>query len=177
MAHSRGSALRGRTRRPTDWGLGPEQDGLIAIAANATVLWSAGVVPVATVFTIMRIRGYVSVWLEASAGIGDGFAFAHGIYMMDSDSFAVGVTAALDPIGDADSDQWIWHSFGDVRTITATIADGVNAGSVYNRIEIDSKAMRKGFDSERVLVGVTQFVETGTATVEMHADSRVLVKT
>lgn len=97
--------------------------------------------------------------------------------MMTEDAFLIGATAALDPIDDANSDMWIWHSFADLHQVTATTADGVNAGSNVFRQEIDSKAMRKEFDPERVMVGVTQVVEIGVATMIVKAQTRQLFKT
>ena len=117
------------------------------------------------------------VVLLTAAAAGDGFFGATGIYMMTEDAFAIGGTAALDPIDDANSDMWIWHSFWDVRAITTTISDGVNAVAASQRIVIDSKAMRKGFDPERVMVMITQVIESGTATAEMNAETRQLFKT
>ena len=114
--------------------------------------------------------------MTAATAVGDGFRGAVGIYMMTTAAFAIGPTAALGPLTEANSDMWLWHSFFDLRIITATIADGVNAVAANHRIEIDSKAMRKDFDPERVLVGVTEVVEVGTATMENHAEVRVLVK-
>ena len=122
----------------------------------------------------MRTRGLANVTLQTTAAIGDGFRGAHGIYMMTSSAFAVGVTAAIGPLTEMNSDMWIWHSFFDVRSITATIGDGVNAQSCYSNVIIDSKAMRKSFDPERVMVGVTEVVENGAATAELNADSRQL---
>ena len=95
--------------------------------------------------------------------------------MMTEDAFAIGVTAALDPLVDANSDMWLWHSFGAVTSPSGTFADGVNAFSIVQRIEIDSKAMRKNFDAERVMVGVTGAIEEGTATMVMKADTRQLL--
>jgi len=115
--------------------------------------------------------------LRATSAPADGFDFAHGIYMMTEDAFAIGVTAALDPQSDANSDMWLWHSFGSIRSITATIADGVNAFSCVSHITIDSKAMRKDFDPERVMVGVTGVAEIGTATATLSAQVRQLFKT
>ena len=113
-----------------------------------------------------------------SGPVGEGFRGAHGIYLMTEDAFSVGVTAALDPLIDSNADMWLWHSFFDVRMITATPADGSNAFAAVSRIEIDSKAMRKGFDPERVMVGVTGVTETGAAAVAILAgETRQLFKT
>ena len=166
---------RGQTRRITDWGLGPaafdEQ-----ITGSGKTLWSQGTTP-STNLTVIRTRGIVSVYRVSGVAVGDGFSGAHGIYMMTEDAFAVGVTAALDPQQDANSDMWLWHSFFDVRGITAIIANGVNAYATVSRIVIDSKAMRKNFDPERVMVGVTGVTLIGGSVAEIHADSRQLFKT
>ncbi len=116
----------------------------------------------------------VRYYLTAAASVGDGFRGASGIYLMTEDAFTVGVTAFLDPLLDANSDMWLWHSFFDVRAITATITDGVNAVGAVVTQEIDSKAMRKGFDPERVMVGVTGVIETGVASMQVFADTRQL---
>ena len=79
------------------------------------------------------------------------------------------------PFTEADWDGWLWHEFFDVRALTATIADGVNAFSAVSRVVIDSKAMRKGWDDKVTLVGVTEVVEGGTASMELHGNTRCLV--
>ncbi len=161
-----------RSQRIRDWGLGPATFESTVIATGK-LLWTVGATP-AQNLTVIRTRGLVTVSLQVASGIGDGYAGAHGIYMMTEDAFAVGVTAALDLQADSNSDMWLWHSFFDVHGVTATIADGSNAVSNVHRIEIDSKAMRKDFDAERVMVGVTGVEETGTASLQIHSDSRML---
>ncbi len=158
------------------WGVGPEAIGG-SETADFTTLWSGAVTNTANIVTLIRTRGWIHYFLTTSSAAGAGFQLASGIYLMTEDAFAAGSASALDPITDASSDLWIWHSFADVRTVTATIADGANAQSVSVRQEIDSKAMRKGFDSERVMVGVTQGIETGTCTAEFEAQTRQLFKT
>ncbi len=164
--------IPGRSARIKDWGLGPSILGG-SLSSTGKLLWATGTAPSQNL-TVIRTRGLVQVVLTASDIAAGGFAGAHGIYMMTEDAFAVGVTAALDPLTDANSDMWLWHSFFDVRSITATIADGVNAFGVVSRIEIDSKAMRKGFDPERVMVGVTGVNEFGVAVAQITADCRQL---
>ena len=161
-------------RRTTDWGTGP---GTLvqAITTSGKTLWNVGTSPVQN-FTVIRTRGLVSTYLTVAGGIGEGFEGAHGIYMMTEDAFAVGVTAASDPLADADSDNWLWYSYFNQHAITATISDGVNALACVQRIVIDSKAMRKDFDPEMVMVGVTGVIEIGTSTLQVHARSRQLLK-
>ena len=150
MANIRRSAFPARSRRLTDWGFGPQEvDG--NFTSTVVQIWSQGVTPIQN-FTIMRTRGWWHGYLTAATVVGDGFRGAVGIYMMTTVAFAIGPTAALGSLTEANLDMWLWHSFFDLRIITATIADGVNAVAANHRIEIDSKAMRKDFDPERVLM-------------------------
>jgi len=171
----RRSVSRPPSRRIKTWGVGPEARDQ-AIVANGKTLWGSGTTPSAPL-TVIRTRGIAACYLTLSTSALDGFLGAHGIYMMTEDAFAVGVTAAFDPLTDANSDMWLWHSFFDIRAISTTIADGVNAVAAVSKVEIDSKAMRKGFDPERVMVGVTGVLESGTASMELFAQCRQLFLT
>ena len=162
------------SRRPTDWGVGPAVANQ-AIASSGKLLWTTGIVVTASKRTLVRTRGLVTSMLLTAGTPSAGYFGAHGIYMMTEDAFAVGVTAALDPLVDSSSDMWIWHSFFHVAGITATIADGVNAVGAFSRIIIDSKAMRKDFDADRVMVGVTGVTEIGAATMNVNGDTRQLL--
>ena len=164
-----------RSRRTVDWGIGPSTIGA-STSVFGNLLWATGTSPTQNL-TVVRTRGLVTVTLTAAASAGDGFKGAHGIFMMTDASFAIGVTAAMSPLTESNSDMWLWHSFFDVWSVTATLSDGVNAVGAVHRIVIDSKAMRKDFDPTRVMVGVTEFVESGTATAEVTAETRQLFKT
>ncbi len=175
MSLTRRSVFQPRSpRRIVDWGLGPANS--VTITSPGKQLWTTGTSPSQNL-TVIRTRGMIEYALITANAAGSGFVGASGIYMMTEDAFAVGVTAALDPLLDSNSDMWLWHSFFQTHAITSTIADGVNAVAAYHRVEIDSKAMRKNFDPERVMVGVTGVLETGTASLNIHADSRQLFKT
>ncbi len=75
------------------------------------------------------------------------------------------------PVDDASNDGWLWHSFVDF------MASGVGAnfpGYGY-RVEIDSKAMRKVNDNERVVMRYQSTLSAGV-TVKIAGDFRVLSK-
>ncbi len=174
MAIRRGAFRARGSRRISDWGVGPLARDLI-IATTGTFLWTLGTTPSQNL-TVVRTRGLVAVRLIGADAAGSGFFGAHGICMVNEDAFAAGAAAVPDPMTDANSDLWIWHSFFDVRQVTATIADGVNAVGNNSVIVIDSKAMRKDFDPEMVMVGVTEVIESTNATMEVTADCRQLFK-
>ncbi len=162
-----------RTRRNTDWGFGPD---ILETQLSATgkALGTTSLV-VTEQQTIVRIRGLIHVTLITAAAASDGFVGAAGVALVNSDAFGVGITAIPGPLTDAHWDRWMWHSFWDVRAITATIADGVNAASVSQRITIDSKSMRK-WDVAETLVLMVEGIESGTSVVEFNGEMRMLLK-
>ncbi len=164
---------RVRTRRNTDWSFGP--DILVQTVSTSTKLLGTTSLTVTEQQTIVRIRGLFHVTLTAAAAADNGFAGAVGIALVNSDAFAQGINSIPGPVTDAHWDAWMFHSFFDVRSITATIADGVNAVAVEQRVPIDSKAMRK-WDPAETLIIMAEFVETGTATARVNADMRMLLK-
>jgi len=178
VAHARGfrGPVRGqiRSKRMTTWGLGPEEvNG--AFSASGSQGWSSGTsLTTEAKVTITRIRGIFHVFLTAATAAGDGFSGAAGLCLVSATAFGAGDGSVPTPITDI-SYPWIWHQFFDIRALTTTFADGVNAPSASFRTMIDSKAMRiQG--SEQILMGVTEVTEAGTAVMEVQADTRILDK-
>ncbi len=174
MAHSRGSRFRPTARRSTSWSIGvAEVDG--GFTTSAASLWSATAVPTVEGLTIIRTRGLVRSILASASAVGDGFFGAHGIGIVTDEAIAAGVSAVPSPLSDEDWEGWLWHAYFDVRAVTATIADGVNAAGYSMVQEIDSKAMRK-LPSGMTLFGITEVTESGTAVLEVQAQTRTLLK-
>ena len=164
-----------RSRRKTVWGIGP-LNTKSTTSASAAVLWSQGIgLAVQTEATIVRIRGYAAAYLTASDAVAGGFEYAVGIGVVTDAAFSVGTTALPTPLTEEDWDGWMYHRYGSVRSITATIADGVNSATVVDRWEIDSKAMRK-LTPEMTMFGIIQYTETVNASVQFEARTRILLK-
>ncbi len=125
--------------------------------------------------TIIRIRGFVRLTLTAADGVNAGFRGAMGIAKATVEAFNAGQASLRSPLGDDDWNGWMWHSYFDIRSVTATIADGVNAKAVIWEREIDSKAMRKTA-LEDVFYFASAGTETGAATVVHVMQSRMLAK-
>ena len=175
MAQPRRSGFRRTSaRRKTSWAFGPT-DVDTSLATTQTTLWTTFIALTVPEVTIVRIRGMASAYLQSATAVGDGFRGAVGIALVTAEAITAGVASVPTPLGDDDWDGWIWHSYFDVRAVTSTIADGVNAGGAVVRIPIDSKAMRIWNDNLR-LFGVWEVVESGTAVAEAVASTRVLVK-
>jgi len=170
LAHARRFPARSQ-KRTTEWGAGPNAADL-SISSDTGQLWTNASTVVQRT-TIVRIRGYCEFLLTTGDAAGAGFFGAVGLMLVSDEAFAAGVTGVPSPLNlEAD---WIWHSFFSVRVATATVADGVNAGGVYQRLEIDSKAMRIQ-STNKTLVGVIDQAESTNAVMEFHSNTRVLDK-
>ena len=174
MARPRGFRSPIRSRRLTDWGFGP-RDRDSVFSASSQSAWSTAVTVASEKMTIVRLRGGVRVHLNSADAIGAGFFGAMGIGIVTQPAFAAGGAALPGPLTEANWDGWLWHNFFDIRAVTATIADGVNAAGASLWLPIDSKAMRK-IETEEILFGITEVVESVNATMEQQADTRVLLK-
>ena len=160
------------TRRATDWGFGVDMLNQ-TMSVSSKILGTTSLTVGAQV-TIVRIRGLLHLTLDSGDAAGAGFAGAAGIALVNSDAFAAGAGSIPGPVGDANWDRWMWHSFFDVRSITGA-ASGANAVSQDQRIIIDSKSMRK-WDPAETLVLMVEGVEATNAVLRINCDSRILAK-
>ena len=155
-------------RRSTSWLTGPAE--VVAVRTTTALSgWTTGLQILEDGVTLIRTRGSALIKLVTTAGgTTDGMAGAIGIGVASENAFGVGATAIMDPFNDSEWDGWIWHSFFHVRGALDT------EGSVQ-RIEIDSKAMRK-IEALDVIYGALSTVETGVEVVAFSADTRQLFK-
>jgi len=172
-------ARRFNTRRPVTWAFGVG-DASATISATGKTIWTGQISSSggsALEQTVTRIRGSGRILLKTATAAGDGFTVGLGICLAETTAATLGVTALPGPLTDRDWDGWIWHGFFFVQSVTATIADGVNASSASVAYVIDSKAMRKWDGGAEVLIGMTEVTELGTGSMEHNSDTRVLLKT
>ena len=174
MAPSRGS-YPGRARAPrrrTGWEVGPGGTTATTVSTDIVAILGSGVVLVLDGNTLVRLRGAASVRLNAATAIDDGFSGAIAVGIINEDAFAIGVSTIMDPLTDMDWDGWLYHRFFHVH------ADVVPVGgndSTHLSWEVDSKAMRKLTDGD-VVFAAMQVVETQTAVMQVHFNSRMLLK-
>ncbi len=174
MAHSSRRFPARSPRRQTIWSQGPGSQTATTFAASTTSILGLGQTSGGGV-TVVRLRGRISCVLETTSAAARGFHCALGIGIVTQDAFTVGgVTALPNPFDDIDWGWW-YHSIFDVQSVTATIADGVNAGSAWYTAEVDSKAMRKLVPNETIFASLQVF-ESGTESMDVLFDSRMLVK-
>jgi len=163
-----------RTRRLVAWTVGPEAQTQ-TMSSSTPLLGNVGAQIAVERLTVVRIRGYVRLTLSAASAVISGFRGAMGIGRATVEAFDAGQASLRTPLADDDWDGWLWHSYFDIRTVTATIADGVNAKGAIFDMHIDSKAMRKA-QNDDVFYFAAAGVETGVATVNFTMSSRMLVK-
>ncbi len=162
-------------RRRKGWEEGPGQIGLqAAISTSNNVIMASGASLLDDGSTLLRIRGMLTLQLTTATVAPGGFTGAFGINIVRGPAFAVGVSAVPTPITEQGLDSWIFWEAWSVTTVTATIADGVNAVGCTVRIPVDSKAMRK-LDLGDVIYATMEFNEIGVSILQSHFDSRVLL--
>ncbi len=118
--------------------------------------------------TIARVRGYLEMHLTAATAINDGFVGAFALGIASENAFAAGAASVMDPVNDLDWDGWFYHRFISLHGLLTTAA-----GLVRLAFEVDTKAMRKVAEGDTVYA-VLQTTETGTATMDVFFDSRLL---
>jgi len=170
-------AFSGARKRPVTWGVGSAASSMTN-AATGKKIWTTSITSVGAALerTIVRLRGSFICQLSLATAALDGFEIGLGIGLVTEQALTAGLTAVPGPLTDTDWDGWMWHQVGHVIAATATIADGVNGPGSTWRGEIDSKAMRKWDEDAMAVVGVIEVTELGTASVEFHAHTRMLLK-
>jgi len=174
---SRGSVPARAPRRLTAWDLGPGGDDLgtldnVSVVSDSNVILGAGVTPLIPAITVVRIRGFIEVNLVAADAALSGFNFAAGIGIVTLDAFTAGAASVPNPFSDIQWPGWLWHHLGGIHAPQEILDLNQVAAQ---RIEVDSKAMRKVRLNE-VMTLIMSFGETATATVNVRAATRALVK-
>ncbi len=168
-----------RPKRSVVWGFGPDADAL-AVTAVGKTLWSTGIVLAAELeATIVRTRGWLNVTGTLFTSANDSMRGACGLAVVTNEAFAAGVASIPGPFNEPDWQGWFWHTYWHIVGTAAqsTGADiAINAQRGMQRIEIDSKAMRKWSAGDTV-VGVLEVGnEIGTVGASVSADTRMLIK-
>ena len=172
MARSRGfPRARASSGVSRQWGVGPGGSGITTLVATGSAFLGSSLVTTGEELTVMRTRGIVDMFIKgAGAADGDGFFGAVAIGKTTQAAIAAGITAVPTPLTESDWDGWFWHSFLSVHV--GDISLGGRPES-HQRIEVDSKAMRK-FDPKDALYAVVEVVEIGTTTLNVFFDTRML---
>ncbi len=122
--------------------------------------------------TLMRTRGNILVQLDAGAN-DERAMIALGLIVVSTPAATAGTASVPTPITDIGAD-WFWHYFATVTALAETSVTG-DAGGLFERIEVDSKAMRKLKDDQTLLLvcEVGQTIDA-TGTFDVQAGMRYL---
>ena len=140
--------FRKGTARKTDWSASAVQSAATNIPASSAVLVES-FTPVGQGETIVRTRGALFFFSDQSTADEDIIA-AFGIGVVTAQAVSVGITAIPHPGTDAAWDGWLYHTYLHSHfEFGSTVGFEFSAGQ---RIDIDSKAMRKVTSDEIVVV-------------------------
>ena len=171
MARGRGRFPQARgQRRATSW-IGSADQAYTSVAATTAVLLETFPVDGSFVeegFTIVRVRGVLSVELSASSADQEAVG-AFGIGIFNDSAVAAGVGSLLSPWTELDWDGWlVWQAWA--FTFESITQAGVLMFS--KEFMIDSKAMRKVQPQETVCV----IAESEIGAVRVASPFRMLAK-
>jgi len=160
-------------RRLTAWSEGTGGTGDTTVSTTAPAFVGAVITAVVEGITLIRMRGYVQMWLTSATAGGDGLTGAFGIGIASTAAVAAGIASVPTPITDQAAENWLYWQGFTVRQIGATEV-GSNEG--LWRAEIDSKAMRKTPGDVTVYAAVEVGAVVGAAAMIVSHDSRALAK-
>ncbi len=134
----------GGYRPPTEW-TQLNQTAETAVAGGAKVLVGSFFTDGPT--TVRRTRGLIS-WVSDQVAAIELPMGAFGLCVVSDDAFAAGAASLPGPFTDAGSELWFVHQYVYARNIASTA--GIEAWP--NQYVIDSSAMRKFTEEERIVV-------------------------
>ncbi len=141
---------RRTTKKGTDWASSsPLTVGISVAAASAVLLESFTPNPGGE--TVVRIRGMLG-WSSDNAAATEDQLGAFGIGVVSQQAQGVGITAIPHPGTDADWRGWMYHTYFNSQTQFLS-----SVGLMFDKmhsIVIDTKAMRKVGDAERLVMVV-----------------------
>ena len=135
------------SKRHGQWAGSTPQTAFTALAASSVVLTQI-FTPFDGGETVVRTRGLFG-WQTDTINATEDQMGAVGIGIVSEQAASLGVTAVPHPDFDAGWGGWLWHSYFASSFKQATAASFI--GDSFNRIVIDSKAMRKVGDNERLV--------------------------
>ena len=90
--------------------------------------------------TILRCRGFVQASFDATVQVGDRMNIAFGLGVFSSDAVTAGAGSLPDPFAEPEF-PWMW--WGTMRLSAEVAAGSQSWGTASQRLEVDTKAMRK----------------------------------
>ena len=159
------------SRRAVSWSAGPRGDQ--AVSANGAVLFPTTVEANIDDLTIVRTRGQLLVVMREGSSVNAVMNYAFGMCVVSQNAAGIGITAVPTPFTDIAWDGWFLHTQGVVHKMVA--ADTGSPDSI-DRVNIDSKAMRKIHATDTIIAVIEFHGEQATADVQAFLESRIFSK-
>jgi len=169
MARPRARHFGGGSKRHGEWVGSSPQTSLTGLAASSVVLDQV-FTPFDAGETIIRTRGLFAVKTDQIATTENQMG-AVGLGVVSEQAATVGITAVPHPDTDSGWNGWLWHSYW-VASFTFGSAVGFTSPSL-SQVIIDSKAMRKVGDNERVVLVVENSSAVG---IQFYSSVRIYSK-
>jgi len=169
MARRTVSSFRRGPRKATDWSASVILAGPINVPGSSAVLLET-FTPIAGGETVIRTRGMLA-WSTDQVGADEDQIGAFGIAIVSAQAASVGITAIPHPGTDAAWGGWLYHTyfFSKFELLSSV---GANPDMAHSLV-IDSKAMRKVDEDDRLVVVVENTAATG---FEVYNSERFLSK-
>jgi len=162
-----------RSKRRVSWnGNQVDMADLVTATPQFAVIVNEATLEAFPTPTVIRIRGSLGLKAQPGGGAPAESSVGLGIYLADSVALAAGSLQV--PITDIGSD-WIWWFNGLVGEPSAGQTE-LGRFETFQRIDVDSKAMRK-VKVNQALVLVAQSINArGTGQIDVFGTVRVLLK-
>ena len=129
----------GGRRMDKEWRIGAPIDQQVT-AIDETLL-GAGVIGFTRAETILRCRSWVAAHFDGTQQAADRIDLTFGLGIFSTDAVAAGAASLPEPDSNAEY-PWLW--WGQMRLFaTFAAAHGEAWGGLQQRLEVDTKAMRR----------------------------------
>ncbi len=174
MANIRGrrsfAGARRGGRKLGSWSFVTSGTSWTALGAASAIL-DAFFVPLLPDQTILRVRGLLSVKSDQDAAT-EQINGAFGMMIVTEQATSIGVSAIPFPVTDGGDDKWfVWQPFS--HALEFADATGISEPAQTSYV-LDSKAMRKLDDSERIAIMIEN--QSAAAGIRYHYLLRVLTR-
>ncbi len=143
------------------------------IATETTT--AGGSVAFAIPGTVLRVRGYVQAMFDESAQVTDRMIVTFGLGLFSTDAVALGATALPEP---KDEPEYPWLWWGEMHLQSNATAGPISWGPTAQRLEVDSRAMRKFKPRESLSWVIQTTLDVGApVTIISTGTTRVLIGT
>ncbi len=136
---------------------------IVAVSTDTTIIF--GSIGFTFPATILRCRGYVQAAFDASGlSVGDRMRLIFGLGLVSTDAFTAGAASVPDP-AEEPGYPWLWYGMMQLAAESTTLSD--TWGPQAQRLEVDTKAMRKVKPNETLVMVVQSTAAAGAPGVNV----------